>query len=63
MAGKNGVEGEGSYTGSKNYNDRTKKFVQSGKVDKAARDAEPKNEKEAEELRNAEKIGKKPAKR
>jgi hypothetical protein len=63
MAGKNGVEGEGSYTGSKNYNERTKKFVQSGKVDKAAKDAAPKNEQEAEEMREAEKIGKKPAKR
>jgi len=43
---KNGVEGEGSYSGSKDYNERTKKFVQSGKVDKAAHDAEPKSEQE-----------------
>ncbi len=63
MAGKNGVDSEGSYPGSKDYNDRTKKFVQSGKVAKAARDAKPMNEQEAQEMREAEKIGKKPAKR
>ena len=33
---KDGVEGEGSYSGTKDYNARTKKFVDSGKVDKAA---------------------------
>lgn len=26
------VEGEGSYSGTKDYNERTKQFVQSGKV-------------------------------
>jgi hypothetical protein len=44
---KDGVEGEGSYSGSKDYNERTKKFVQSGKVDKAAHDAEPKSRKKS----------------
>ena len=60
---KDGVEGEGSYSGSKDYNERTKKFVQSGKVDKAARDAEPKSEEEKRALEEAERVGKKPAKK
>ena len=59
---KDGVEGEGSYSGSKEYNERTKKFVQSGKVDKAARDAEPKSEEEKQAMQKAERIGKERAK-
>jgi hypothetical protein len=62
MERKDGVEGEGSYKGSKNYNERTKNFVQSGKVDKAARDAAPKSEQEAAEMKNAERAGRKRAK-
>ena len=60
---KDGVEGEGSYSGSKDYNERTKKFVQSGKVDKAAHDAEPKSEQEKRALEEAERVGRKPAKK
>ena len=60
---KDGVEGEGSYSGSKDYNERTKKFVQSGKVDQAAHDAEPKSEEEKRALEEAERIGRKPAKK
>ena len=59
---KDGVEGEGSYSGSKDYNERTKKFVQSGKVDKAARNAEPKSEEEKHAMQKAERIGKDRAK-
>ena len=33
MQRKDKVEGEGSYTGTKDYNARTKKFVESGKVE------------------------------
>ena len=55
---KDGVEGEGSYSGTKDYNERTKKFVQSGKVDKAAHDAEPKSEDEKQAMQKAERIGK-----
>jgi hypothetical protein len=62
MERKDKVEGEGSYTGSKDYNDRTKKFVDSGKVDEAARAAEPKSEQEAHEMQKAERIGKQRAK-
>jgi len=58
-----GVEGEGSYKGSKDYNERTKKFVESGKVDQAARDAEPKSEEEKHAMQKAERIGKQHAKK
>lgn len=60
---KDGVEGEGSYSGTKDYNERTKKFVQSGKVDKAAQDAEPKSEQEKQAMEKAERIGKQRAKK
>jgi hypothetical protein len=36
---KNGIEGEGSYSGTRAYNKATEKFVKDGKVDKAAKDA------------------------
>lgn len=58
MERKDKVEGEGSYTGAKDYNERTKKFVDSGKVDQAAKDAKPKSEQEAHEMQKAERIGK-----
>jgi hypothetical protein len=59
---KDKVEGEGSYTGSKDYNERTKKFVDSGKVEQAAKEAKPKSEQEAHEMQKAERIGKQHAK-
>ena len=59
---KDGVEGEGSYTGTKDYNQRTEKFVKSGKVDQAARDAQPKSEEEKQAMQKAERIGKQHAK-
>jgi hypothetical protein len=59
---KDKVEGEGSYTASKDYNERTKKFVDSGKVEQAAQDAKPKSEQEAHEMQKAERIGKQHAK-
>ena len=57
MERKDKVEGEGSYTGSKDYNKRTKKFVESGKVEQAANDASPKSEQEAREMQEAERVG------
>ena len=60
--GKDKVEGEGSYTASKDYNKRTKKFVESGKVEQAANDASPKSEQEAREMQEAERVGKQHAK-
>ncbi|HKX38029.1 MAG TPA: hypothetical protein VJN20_05210 [Burkholderiales bacterium] len=62
MADKDKVEGEGSYTGSKDYNQRTKKFVDSGKVDEAARKAEPETEEERQAMQKAERLGKQRAK-
>jgi hypothetical protein len=62
MKRKDKVEGEGSYTGSKDYNERTRKFVESGKVEQAANDAQPKSEREAHEMQKAERIGKQHAK-
>jgi hypothetical protein len=35
----NGIEGEGSYSGTRAYNEATKAFVDKGKVDKAAQEA------------------------
>lgn len=62
MERKDKVEGEGSYSGSKDYNERTKKFVDSGKVEQAAQDAEPKSEQEKHEMQKAERMGKERAK-
>jgi hypothetical protein len=56
------VEGEGSYSGTKDYNQRTKKFIDSGKVDEAAREAEPQSEEEKQAMQKAERIGKQRAK-
>jgi hypothetical protein len=58
MAPKDKVEGEGSYTGSKDYNERTRKFVDSGKAEQAAREAQPRNEQESHEMQKAERLGK-----
>jgi len=63
MKPKDKVEGEGSYKGSKDYNERTKKFIDSGKVEQAANDAEPRSEQEAHEMQKAERIGKQKAKK
>jgi hypothetical protein len=60
---KDKVEGEGSYSGTKDYNQRTKKFIDSGKVDEAAHDAEPKTEEEKREMEKAEREGKQRAKK
>jgi hypothetical protein len=62
MQPKDKVEGEGSYTGSKDYNERTKKFVDSGKAGQAAREAKPRSEQEAHEMQKAERLGKQRAK-
>ena len=37
MAGKQKIEGEGSYSGTKDYNERQRKFIESGKVDGRAK--------------------------
>ena len=60
---KDKVEGEGSYSATKDYNQRTKKFIDSGKVEQAAEDAKPASEQEAHEMQKAERIGKQKAKK
>jgi hypothetical protein len=59
MQKKDGIEGEGSYSGTRDYNKRTAEFIKKGKVDKAAKDAERAIDSgEAEELKKAEDKGK-----
>jgi hypothetical protein len=62
MQKKSGIEGEGSYSGTKDYNERQRKFIESGKVDEAARDSQPQSESEKHEMQKAERIGKQHAK-
>lgn len=59
---QNEMQGEGNYTAAKEYDDSTSNFVKSGKVDKAARDAKPKNDQEAREMLEAEEAGRARAK-
>lgn len=59
---KDKVEGEGSYSGTKDYNERTRKFVDSGKVKDAAHDAAPKNEADKHAIQKAERVGREHAK-
>ena len=54
--------GEGNYKATADYNQRTKDFVGSGRVDDAAAKAKPKNEQEAREMEKAEQAGKSHAK-
>jgi len=56
---KDGIEGEGSYSGTRDYDERTAKFIEKGKVEKAAQEAKRAMESdEAAELRKAEAQGK-----
>ena len=59
---KDKVEGEGSYSGTKDYNERTRKFMDAGKVADAARKAEPKSAEEKHAMQKAERVGKEHAK-
>lgn len=56
------VQGEGDYEAARHYNDATRDYVQSGKVDGAAGAAKPKTPEEAAELERAEAAGKARAK-
>jgi hypothetical protein len=49
--------GEGNYKATREYNAATRKFVNSGEVDEAARNAEPQSAREQEELKRAEQEG------
>lgn len=62
MSTKDEVHGEGNYEASRQYNEATKKFVDSGRVDEAARAAAPKSGADAESMLRAEEIGRSRAK-
>jgi hypothetical protein len=52
------VQGEGDYESARKFDDDEAAFVKSGRVDRAARDAEPKSQAEADEMNKAEEVGK-----
>jgi hypothetical protein len=54
MGTKDNVHGEGNYKATRDYNEATKKFIEAGKVDKAARDAQPRSQEEAQQMKQAE---------
>jgi hypothetical protein len=56
------VHGEGNYAASRQYNDATREFAQSGRVDEAARNAAPRSDAEAKDMQAAEAEGKRHAK-
>ncbi len=56
------VKGEGDYQSARNYNDATREFAKSGKVDGAAEAAKPESPEKAAELERAEAAGKARAK-
>jgi nucleoid-associated protein YgaU len=56
------VYGEGNYKASREYNEKTRKFAQSGKVEQAARDAAPQSDADALQMAAAEAEGKRHAK-
>ncbi len=51
------MQGEGNYTAARRHRESVEQFVESGQVDAAADAAEPDDSAQAEELRNAEEIG------
>ena len=54
MASKRNEYGEGNYAATRQYNRATKRFVESGRVERAARDAAPRSPEEAAEMKRAE---------
>ena len=62
MNPKDKEHGEGNYKASRDYNERTKDFVESGKVEDAAQKAKPQNQQEAREMEKPEEEGKTHAK-
>lgn len=55
--GEADVQGEGNYDATRRYDQSAREFVQSGQVEDAARAAQPRDEREAGELRHAEDVG------
>ena len=54
MGTKSNVYGEGNYEATRQYNAATKKFIEAGKVDEAARNAAPRSEEESTQMKQAE---------
>jgi hypothetical protein len=57
-----GNQGEGNKEADRHYREKTRDFVESGRVDEAARRSAPTSAEEAEELRRAEEEGRSHAK-
>ncbi len=51
------VQGEGDYEAARNYRRKTEAFIQSGRVEDAAKNAAPTSDAEARELEQAEEAG------
>ena len=62
MSEPKNVQGEGNREAAREYNEATKRFVESGKVESAAEQAKPKDQQEASELERAEDVGRSRAK-
>jgi hypothetical protein len=62
MSKSKDLQGEGNYDAAREFDQAEEKFVKSGKVEQAARDAEPKTPKEKEEMERAEQAGRQKAK-
>jgi len=60
--GQQNVHGEGNYAASRQYDDATKKFTESGRVEPAARAAAPRSDADAREMAAAEAEGKRHSK-
>jgi hypothetical protein len=56
------LQGEGNYDAAKEFNESERKFVESGKVERAAGQTAPKSDAEARELARAEEAGRERAK-
>jgi hypothetical protein len=52
------VQGEGDYNAGRRYDKASREFAESGRVEPAARDAAPEDEREAEDIERAEEEGK-----
>jgi hypothetical protein len=58
QGGEGGQYGEGNYKATRQYNEGVKEHVQNHDIEKEARDAAPKSDREAKEMEEAERIGK-----
>jgi hypothetical protein len=56
-SGAGGQYGEGNYQATRDYNKGLKEHIESHDVEREARDAEPRDEREAKEMDEAERIG------